>query len=131
SRRRPHVNVNGGTLCCLGKSNGRVSPAVDILRQPISNIRRLGRMNRRYFLMGTAMAAAGAVTKGIASPNDTVRIACVGVRGQGNAHIKHYLKYPNVEIGAVCDIDESVLDQRLGEIEKESGKRPARYTDIR
>ncbi|MEK7753233.1 MAG: gfo/Idh/MocA family oxidoreductase, partial [Acidobacteriota bacterium] len=61
-------------------------------------------MERRYFLMGTAAAA---VTKasGLASANDTVRVACVGVRGQGNAHINAYSKMNNVEIAAICDID--------------------------
>jgi len=58
-------------------------------------------MNRRYFLMGAATAAAGAVTRGVASPNDTIRIACVGVRGQGNQHIKEYSKMSNVEIAAI------------------------------
>jgi predicted dehydrogenase len=79
-----------------------------------------------------AAAAAGQVAvKGLASPNDTIRIACVGVRGQGNEHIHRYLEMKNVEIAAVCDIDESVLNKRLGEIEAKSGKRPASYIDIR
>jgi predicted dehydrogenase len=88
-------------------------------------------MNRRYFLMSSAALAAGAASRIKASPNDTVRIACVGVRGQGNAHIKEYSKMDRVEIAALCDIDESVLNQRLGEIEGNKGKRPAAYTDIR
>jgi predicted dehydrogenase len=88
-------------------------------------------MNRRYFLMGAAAAAGQFAVKGLASPNDTVRIACVGVRGQGHAHIREYLKMPNVEIAAVCDIDESILNQRLGEIKEKTGKRPAAYADIR
>jgi predicted dehydrogenase len=37
----------------------------------------------------------------------------------------------NVEIAAICDIDESVLNQRIGEIEKSSKKRPAGFTDVR
>ena len=87
-------------------------------------------MNRRHFLMTSA--AAGAAQRAVlASPNDTVRVACVGVRGQGRTHIARYSAMPNVEIAAVCDIDESVLNARLGEIEKNKGKRPAGYTDIR
>ena len=88
-------------------------------------------MNRRYFLMGAAAAAGQLAVKGLASPNDTVRIACVGVRGQGNSHIHQYLKMPNVEIAAICDIDEAVLNQRLSEVQAKSGKRPAGYADIR
>jgi predicted dehydrogenase len=76
-------------------------------------------------------AAAVALRPKLASANDRIRIACVGVHNQGNEHIKHYLDMQNVEIAAVCDVDESVLNGRLGEIEKASGKRPAAFTDFR
>jgi predicted dehydrogenase len=66
-----------------------------------------------------------------ASPNDRVRVACVGVHGQGRNHIQAYSAMPNVEIAAVCDVDESVLNQRLQEIEKAGKKRPAGFTDLR
>src|SRR5215813_4362201 len=88
-------------------------------------------MNRRYFIGSTALAGAQLATRGLASANDTVRVACVGVRGQGGAHIKAYSAMPNVEIAAVCDVDESVLSKRLGEIESSGKKRPAGFTDIR
>ena len=39
-------------------------------------------MNRRYFVLGTADTAALTAVKKIAgSPNDRIRMACVGVRG--------------------------------------------------
>jgi hypothetical protein len=38
---------------------------------------------------------------------------------------------PNVEIAALCDVDESVLSQRLKEAEGLTGKRPAAFTDLR
>jgi predicted dehydrogenase len=53
------------------------------------------------------------------------------VRGQGREHLKHYGKMQNVEIVAICDIDESVLNSRLGDVEKMGRKRPAGYTDLR
>jgi predicted dehydrogenase len=82
--------------------------------------------------MMSSAAAAGALRSSmLASPNDTVRIACVGVRGQGGAHIQNYLRMPNVEIAAVCDIDDSILKNRLDQIEKEKGKRPQGFKDIR
>ncbi|MEK7408614.1 MAG: Gfo/Idh/MocA family oxidoreductase [Acidobacteriota bacterium] len=83
-------------------------------------------MDRRYFLMSSAAAATT-----LASPNDTVRVACVGIRGQGRSHIRSYAAMPNVEIAALCDIDESVLEARLNEVEKMGKKRPAAFTDFR
>src|SRR5438445_7665127 len=88
-----------------------------------------GKMNRRYFLMSAG--AAIAAKKALASPNETVRVACVGVRGQGKSHISSYSKMENVEIAAVCDIDESILKDRIDSIEKLGKKRPAAYTDLR
>src|SRR5436309_8695352 len=87
-------------------------------------------MERRYFL-GSAAAAGTLLRSAAASPNDTVRVACVGVRGRGKDHIRAYSKMADVEIAAVCDVDESILNARLGEIEKASGRRPAAFTDFR
>jgi len=89
-------------------------------------------MDRRYFLMGS-LASAGAAMRSsaVASPNDTVRVACVGVRSQGATHVRRYLAMPDVEIAAICDIDESVLKTRLDDVEKAGKKRPAAYTDVR
>ncbi len=88
-------------------------------------------MNRRHFLLGSAAAAAAVRPHMLASPNDTVRIACVGVHGQGRAHLHAYNKMQNIDIAAIVDIDESVLNSRLDEVEKMGRKRPAAYTDLR
>src|SRR5215831_3387629 len=89
-------------------------------------------MDRRYFLMGSLASAGTALQpRAMASPNDTVRVACVGVRGRGRSHIRAYSQMANVEIAAICDIDESVLNARVGDLEKAKGKRPAAYTDFR
>ena len=87
-------------------------------------------MNRRHFLMGS-LAGAATSPHALASPNDTVRVACAGIRSQGRVHIQHYSRMPNVEIAALCDVDESVLNARLEEVEKMGKKRPAAYTDFR
>ena len=90
-------------------------------------------MNRRYFVMGAAGALASTQVKShmLASPNDTVRVACVGVRGQGRAHLNQYSQMKNVEIAAICDIDEGILNSRLDIVEKKTGKKPGGYWEIR
>jgi len=93
--------------------------------------RTLHAMNRRYFL-GTAITAGAALrSSALASPNDTVRVACVGVRGRGRSHMHAYNQMANVEIAAICDVDESVLNGALAAVEKAKGKRPAAFTDLR
>src|SRR5215467_6984118 len=86
-------------------------------------------MDRRHFL-GSAISA-GALLHTAAAANDTVRVACVGVRGRGRDHIRAYNAMDKVEIAAMCDVDESVLNARVSDLEKAKGKRPAAYTDLR
>jgi predicted dehydrogenase len=92
-------------------------------------------MKRRDFVKTTASAAA-AGTLGLNiktkanSPNDTIRIAVVGFRGQGGGHIRNYMKMQNVEVAALCDVDESVLAKGVAEVEK-GGKKPATFSDLR
>ena len=81
--------------------------------------------------MSTAAAAGATAMKGAPSINDTVRVACVGIRGQGNSHIHEYSSMPNVEIAALCDVDENVLSKRLDEVVRSGKKKPATYTDVR
>jgi predicted dehydrogenase len=88
-------------------------------------------MNRRYFFLSTAAAASSLKASSLASPNDTIRVGIAGLRGQGRSHIREYGGMKNVEIAAVCDVDESVLDQRIADIEKMGLKRPARYVSFR
>ncbi len=89
-------------------------------------------MERRHFLMSTAAATGAMSASALASPNDTVRVACVGIRGQGNAHIGNYARMKNVEIAALCDVDSQVLNTRADEVVNRHGKKkPALYADIR
>ncbi len=83
--------------------------------------------------MSSAALAGSALTssRAFAAPSDRIRVAVVGVRGQGNGHIGAYSRMPNVEIAALCDIDQNVLNSRLAQVEKTSGKRPTGYEDLR
>ena len=88
-------------------------------------------MNRRYFFLQSAAAAATARRSASASPNDTVRVACVGFHGQGQVHIRAYSKMKNVEIAALCDVDDAVMAKGCQMVEDAGRKRPAAYADLR
>ena len=73
--------------------------------------------SRRDFL-GTSLGMAGALAAlpaaGIAaaeakpaagSPNAKIRVAVIGVNGQGSAHVGEWLRTPEVDLVAVCDCD--------------------------
>src|SRR5258705_7655515 len=87
-------------------------------------------MDRRHFFMsGAALAAAS--TTAFASPNDTIRVATIGLRGRGKDHIKEITAQPNVELAAVCDIDQQVLEKGAADVLAKTQKAPKTYTDYR
>src|SRR6478752_2622783 len=88
-------------------------------------------MNRRHFLMSTAVMAGGAAVRGLASPNDTVRIGVVGCGGRGSSHVAAWPELHNVEIVALCDVDESHIAEKLKTLESKGLKKPATYVDFR
>ncbi len=93
-------------------------------------------IDRRDFLKTTGKAiTVGAATLALGGKvlgaNDRVRLAVCGVRGRGNDHLRGFEHVPGVEIAALCDVDENVLNQRLDEVEKLGRARPKSYIDIR
>jgi predicted dehydrogenase len=61
--------------------------------------------------------AGGAAVHGFQSPNNRVRIAVVGLGGRGSSHISAWSRMPNVEIAAVCDVDESHIGAKMKALE--------------
>jgi predicted dehydrogenase len=86
-------------------------------------------MDRRNFLAG--LVAPAMLSKAAVNANDTIRVAVVGMNGQGKAHIKEYTEMPKVELAALCDVDESVLAARLKELGHRGIKAPQTFTDFR
>ena len=73
----------------------------------------------------------GVALQHVLGANDRVRIALCGVRGRGMDHLRNYSKLTNVEIAAVCDIDDSVAAKCLAAMEKMGLPKPKTYVDIR
>ncbi|HBB74951.1 MAG TPA: oxidoreductase [Planctomycetaceae bacterium] len=77
------------------------------LRAPI-------RLSRRTFLV-TATAVAGSGTArsrvGAASPNGRLRTAHIGVGGMGGADLASIASHPQVEVAALCDVDQGTLEK--------------------
>ena len=101
------------------------------------------KLSRREMLERSMFATAAAVAAGHAqfpfvyaqdgskSPNERIRIAVAGVGGRGGEHISQFKSRKDSEVAAIIDVDEAIGGKRVEAIEKETGKRPALYTDIR
>jgi predicted dehydrogenase len=88
-------------------------------------------VNRRHFLMSAVALPVALKASALPSQNDTVRVAVVGFNNRGRAHISAYLKIPNVEIAALCDVDAAVLENGCKMVEAAGKQRPATFTDFR
>ncbi|MCL5745381.1 MAG: Gfo/Idh/MocA family oxidoreductase [Acidobacteria bacterium] len=81
---------------------------------------------------GVLAHAAGLALSGrILGANDRVRIAVCGVHKRGWDHVRQFSRLPNVEVAAVCEVDENVLNGRLRDMEKLQLAKPATYIDVR
>ncbi|MFM8890975.1 MAG: Gfo/Idh/MocA family protein, partial [Planctomycetia bacterium] len=102
-------------------------------------------LSRRTFVetaLGLASAALTGMPAGTAAdaepaggrspgPNDTVRVATIGVNGQGAAHVGEWLANPDCRLVAVCDVDPSAY-VRLCEKHFKSALHPPAYEqDVR
>lgn len=104
----------------------------------MSDTREPHAVDRRSFLkagLGAAgvasLASTALLPQRILGANDRVRVAVVGLHARGFDHVRAYSKIPNVEIAAVCDIDENVLRKRLADMEHMGLPKPVTYIDIR
>ncbi|MFW5756643.1 MAG: Gfo/Idh/MocA family protein [Tangfeifania sp.] len=93
--------------------------------------------NRRSFIKKSALVTAGvgvAASIPLASryiANEKLVCGLIGAKGMGNANLQAFLRQPNTECAAICDVDENVLNQRIADTEKIQGKKPKGFKDFR
>jgi predicted dehydrogenase len=93
-------------------------------------------ISRRSFLKASiATAAAFSLPRWTwAKPegaNGDIRVAIVGLRGRGSAHIGGLGGLPGVRIVAMCDVDSEVLAKTIAGYEKKKKTKIEGYADIR
>ncbi len=98
-------------------------------------------VSRRNFLGQTAIAAVGAgLTSGTVmaaedekkvSANDKISVALIGCGGQGGYDLKDFLRLPEIECLALCDVDKGHLEKVQKSVEEKQGKKPEGYGDFR
>jgi predicted dehydrogenase len=63
--------------------------------------------------------------------NDRISVACIGVRGRGNAVMRSFAAEADCEVTHICDVNESVRRQRGEEMKQSTGKMPKLVNDYR
>jgi predicted dehydrogenase len=92
-------------------------------------------LRRRDFLKTTAggvlaLGTAPAFGAGVLGANDRVRIGVIGINGMGQNHIKEYMRLKNVEVAALCDVDENLFAKVIAK-HWVNGPKPRTYVDVR
>jgi len=104
-------------------------------------------LNRRKFLVESALGVAGVAGAGIlgnpivvaaekaakkGDANDALHVAVVGVNGRGMSHVSGFLqKNTNTVITHICDADSAVIGKAMSAVEKAQGQAPKYEQDFR
>ena len=81
---------------------------------------------RRDFIRQATLLGAGLsmspffinATPGSVGANDKIRVGLIGCKGMGFSDLQAFLRNPEVECIALCDIDDEVLNSRAAETQK-------------
>lgn len=102
-------------------------------------------LSRRKFLLSNAVAAssvglassigvhASHAAEATPSANDEVRVAIVGHKGRGRAHVDGFTNAPGTKVVAFCDVDRDILGQAAAKFEKQHEaklKQFGNYTEL-
>jgi predicted dehydrogenase len=98
--------------------------------------------SRRKFLNTSGHTLAGATLlsalpwdviagkKAGISQNDRINVGVIGANGMGWSNAKSFMKIPEVNLMAICDVDENVINKRVAEV-KEANITLKAYSDYR
>lgn len=82
----------------------------------------LRNINRRTFLgaaaMGVAVPLALAAEKKSVAANDKITVALIGCRGMGRYDLSDFVKLPDFEVAALCDVDQNMIPLALDVVKK-------------
>lgn len=93
-------------------------------------------LNRRDFIKKSSLATLGFTIlpglSGKAAPSDRLRVAHIGLGGMGNNHMNWFANLPEVEIAALCDVDENHLNSTIAKLKtKQPDTKVQGYADFR
>lgn len=103
-----------------------------------SNSKSKGELSRRQVLKagGAAAVSVGVFGQALAAPkrqsaNDKIVFGLIGCGGMGASNMRSFMGYPDVDVAAICDVDDNRMGGDFLEIQKKYGRKPAVYKDYR
>jgi predicted dehydrogenase len=101
------------------------------------NLSRRDFVERAIAAASAALAAEPVLSPAVAaepvrkvSANEKLRVAVIGVNGQGGQHVNEWLKNPNVDLVAICDVDPAAYQKNVAKF-KALANPPRHEKDVR
>jgi predicted dehydrogenase len=96
----------------------------------------MSRSTRRSFVqqsatLGIGLGLATGLCGRALAANDKISVACIGVRGRGNSVMHTFAAEPDCEVTHICDVRETVRQQRGTEMKAMTGRMPKLVNDYR
>ena len=95
---------------------------------------------RRTFLKNSLLGTSAALVTpavlwsnptSILGANQRIRVGLIGCNGMGFSNLSSFMRDPDVDVAALCDVDSRVLDRREKELTDAGRNKPERYKDYR
>ena len=95
----------------------------------------MGSVTRRDFIKSSVAAGVGLALAGphsrVLGANDQIRVAVVGVGGQGGGHMRYFHGCEGAKLVAICDADTRQMEGKAKAFEEKEGYKLRTYTDVR
>ena len=94
----------------------------------------MSELGRRKFLQNGAFGLGSLLATRPAwmGANNRVRVGVVGINGMGRNHVRAFGQVPDVDVVALCDVDENLFPRVVDELFVRQGRpKPKTYTDLR
>ena len=85
-------------------------------------------ITRRSFFQGAALAVSATRVVGA---NDRIQIGIVGLGGRGNAHLRNFIKIPESQVVALCDVNQAARERAQARLMNETSAKGKEYADMR
>lgn len=86
-------------------------------------------VTRRTFCAG--LGAAAALGQNRTAPSDQIVVGMIGVGGQGTGRLREFLRFDDVRIAAICDVDRRHLERAQGIVGAARNAKPEGFGDFR
>src|SRR5947209_12028205 len=65
-------------------------------------------ISRRTFFQGATVALSATRVRGA---NDRINVGLIGIGGRGTAHLNSYVKIPECQVSALCDVNQAARER--------------------